>query len=92
MASRNITDVFLILRNNATQCKNMYAENVSFSEYLTFLEAYLTILNFQRNTEGENLLRHSLRDTEEGLELQDGHKPPPVWIDKLEEAQYTISK
>uniref|UniRef100_A0A1L8DUP2 Putative snare protein tlg2/syntaxin 16 n=1 Tax=Nyssomyia neivai TaxID=330878 RepID=A0A1L8DUP2_9DIPT len=72
MASRNITDVFLILRNNATQCKNMYEEN--------------------RNTEGENLLRHSLRDTEEGLELQDGHKPPPVWIDKLEEAQYTISK
>uniref|UniRef100_A0A1B0GLL2 Putative snare protein tlg2/syntaxin 16 n=1 Tax=Lutzomyia longipalpis TaxID=7200 RepID=A0A1B0GLL2_LUTLO len=72
MASRNLTEVFLIMRNNATQSKNMYSDN--------------------RDSEGENLLRRSLRDTEEGLEMRDDHGAPPMWIDKLEEAQYTMSK
>lgn len=40
----------------------------------------------------ERLLAHSLRDTEEGLEMRDDYGTPPVWIDKLEEAQYTLSK
>lgn len=46
----------------------------------------------QRPSDSEKLLQRSLRDAEEGLELQDDYASPPVWMDKLEEAQYTISK
>ncbi|XP_059609462.1 syntaxin-16 [Phlebotomus argentipes] len=72
MASRNLTEVFLIMRNNATQSKNMYPES--------------------RDSDAEHLLRRSARDTEEGLEMRDDNEAPPVWIDKLEEAQYTMSR
>lgn len=34
----------------------------------------------------------NLREAEEGLELQDEIDTQPNWIDKLEEAQYTLSK
>ncbi|GAB0095333.1 Syntaxin-16 [Sergentomyia squamirostris] len=72
MASRNLTEVFLIMRNNATQSKNMYSDN--------------------RDPDTEHLLRRPLRDTEEGMEMRDDHGAPPMWIDKLEEVQYTMSK
>uniref|UniRef100_A0A6B2EGF8 Putative snare protein tlg2/syntaxin 16 n=1 Tax=Phlebotomus kandelakii TaxID=1109342 RepID=A0A6B2EGF8_9DIPT len=72
MACRNLTEVFIIMRNNATQSKNMYPES--------------------RDSDAEHLLGRTLRDTEEGLEMQTDHGAPPVWIDKLEEAQYTMSK
>lgn len=34
----------------------------------------------------------NLREAEEGLELQDEIDTQPKWIDKLDEAQYTLSK
>lgn len=37
-------------------------------------------------------MQRSLRDAEEGLELRDDYASPPNWLDKFEEAQYTISK
>lgn len=37
-------------------------------------------------------MQRTLRDVEEGLELRDDFASPPIWLDKLEEAQYTISK
>lgn len=46
----------------------------------------------QRPSDSDRLLQRTLRDTEEGLELRDEYGSPPAWIDKLEEAQYTISK
>lgn len=33
-----------------------------------------------------------MNDAEEGFELQDDYGTPPIWINKLEEAQYTMSK
>lgn len=47
---------------------------------------------FQRPSDSERLLHRSLRDAEEGHELQDDFASPPAWVDKLEETQYTISK
>lgn len=47
---------------------------------------------FQRPSDSERLLQRNLRDAEEGLELRDDYASPPIWMDKLEEAQYTISK
>lgn len=48
--------------------------------------------DLQRPSDSERLLQRSLRDAEEGLELRDDYASPPIWLDKLEEAQYTISK
>ncbi|KAL5275688.1 STX16 family protein [Megaselia abdita] len=73
MTSRNLTEVFMIMRNNATKHRHLYAD----------LDA---------DTDGEKLLKRSLHDAEEGLEMRDDCSSPPVWIDKLEEALYTMSK
>ncbi|XP_017485931.1 PREDICTED: syntaxin-16 [Rhagoletis zephyria] len=73
MTSRNLTEVFIIMRNNASKNRNLYSDNI-------------------QSDAAERLLAHSLRDTEEGLEMRDDYGTPPVWIDKLEEAQYTLSK
>lgn len=72
MTSRNLTEVFFIMRNNSIQHRSMYDDN--------------------RNSDGDTLLKKSLHDAEEGLELRDEYGSPPIWIDKLEEAQYTMSK
>lgn len=56
-----------------------------------FVFAWMSYV-FQRPSDSEKLLQRSLHDAEEGLELQDEYGTPPSWIDKLEEAQYTISK
>lgn len=42
--------------------------------------------------DGERLLKRSLHDAEEGLELRDDCGAPPAWTDKLEETQYTLTK
>ncbi|XP_036318136.1 syntaxin-16 [Rhagoletis pomonella] len=73
MTSRNLTEVFIIMRNNASKNRNLYSDNI-------------------QSDAAERLLANSLRDTEEGLEMRDDYGTPPVWIDKLEEAQYTLSK
>lgn len=41
--------------------------------------------------EGEKLLSRDPRSLEEGLEMRGDHALPS-WLDKLEEAQYSISK
>lgn len=46
----------------------------------------------RRGGDSEKLLKRTLHDAEEGLELSNDCGAPPVWLDKLEEAQYTISK
>lgn len=54
-----------------------------------------TSTSFFYNPQGgasEKLLKRTLHEAEEGLELRDDCGSPPVWLDKLEEAQYTISK
>lgn len=50
------------------------------------------MLLVQKGGDSEKLLKRTLHDAEEGLELRDDCGAPPVWLDKLEEAQYTISK
>lgn len=50
------------------------------------------IFSHSKGGASEKLLKRSLHDAEEGLELRDDCGAPPVWLDKLEEAQYTISK
>ncbi|XP_034490158.1 syntaxin-16 [Drosophila innubila] len=72
MTSRNLTEVFVIMRNNASKNRNHYDD--------------------RRGSDSERLLKHSVREAEEGLEMQDDYGTPPVWLDKFEEAQYTMSK
>ncbi|EDW05532.1 syntaxin-16 [Drosophila mojavensis] len=72
MTSRNLTEVFVIMRNNASKNRNHYDE--------------------RRGSDSERLLKHSVREAEEGLEMQDDYATPPIWLDKFEEAQYTMSK
>ncbi|KAH8265911.1 hypothetical protein KR038_010457 [Drosophila bunnanda] len=72
MTSRNLTEVFVIMRNNASKNRNHYDD--------------------RRGSDAERLLKHSVREAEEGLELQDDYGTPPAWLDKFEEAQYTMSK
>ncbi|EDW00017.1 syntaxin-16 [Drosophila grimshawi] len=72
MTSRNLTEVFIIMRNNASKNRNHYDD--------------------RRGSDSERLLKHTVREAEEGLELQDEYGTPPVWLDKFEEAQYTMSK
>ncbi|EDW30532.1 GL26795 [Drosophila persimilis] len=72
MTSRNLTEVFVIMRNNASKNRNHYDD--------------------RRGSDAERLLKHSVREAEEGLEMQDDYGTPPTWLDKFEEAQYTMSK
>ncbi|XP_067642274.1 syntaxin-16 isoform X2 [Eurosta solidaginis] len=72
MTSRNLTEVFVIMRNNACKNRRLYSDN--------------------RDEDAERLLKLTLRDAEEGLEMRDDYGTQPIWIDKLEEAQYTLSK
>ncbi|EDV44591.1 uncharacterized protein Dana_GF20436 [Drosophila ananassae] len=72
MTSRNLTEVFVIMRNNASKNRSHYDD--------------------RRGSDAERLLKHSVREAEEGLELQDDYGTPPSWLDKFEEAQYTMSK
>ncbi|KAH8343392.1 syntaxin-16 [Drosophila kikkawai] len=72
MTSRNLTEVFVIMRNNASKNRSHYDD--------------------RRGSDAERLLKHSVREAEEGLELQDDYGTPPTWLDKFEEAQYTMSK
>ncbi|KAH8387202.1 hypothetical protein KR093_005476 [Drosophila rubida] len=74
MTSRNLTEVFVIMRNNASKNRHHYDDHN------------------RRGSDSERLLKHSLREAEEGLEMQDDYGTPPVWLDKFEEAQYTMSK
>ncbi|XP_055389523.1 syntaxin-16 [Condylostylus longicornis] len=73
MTSRNLTEVFVIMRNNAIKNRHLYNDD-------------------RGSADSEKLLKRSIHDAEEGLELQDDCVSPPVWLDKLEEAQYTMSK
>ncbi|KAH8271002.1 hypothetical protein KR044_013296 [Drosophila immigrans] len=73
MTSRNLTEVFVIMRNNASKNRNHYDDH-------------------RRGSDSERLLKHSVREAEEGLEMQDDYGTPPLWLDKFEEAQYTMSK
>lgn len=50
-------------------------------------------LFFQKGgDDAELLLKRSISDMEEGIELRDEYGSQPTWMDKLEEAQYTMSK
>ncbi|XP_061393724.1 syntaxin-16 [Musca vetustissima] len=73
MSSRNLTEVFNIMRNNASKNRNLYSDD-------------------RNGTDAELLLKRSVHDAEEGMELRDDYGSQPTWIDKLEEAQYTMSK
>lgn len=56
------------------------------------VHSLVSILWLKRPSDNERLLKRSLREAEEGFELNDDYETPPPWMDKLEEAQYTISK
>lgn len=73
MTSRNLTEVFVIMRNNASKNRSLYSDD-------------------RRGSDAEKLLKRSLHDAEEGMEMRDEYGSPPIWIDKLEEAQYSMSK
>lgn len=45
----------------------------------------------QHISDNQSLIRRKSRDPELGLELR-VTRPPPEWLDKLEEAQYSITK
>uniref|UniRef100_A0A1A9Z8J5 t-SNARE coiled-coil homology domain-containing protein n=1 Tax=Glossina pallidipes TaxID=7398 RepID=A0A1A9Z8J5_GLOPL len=74
MSSRNLTEVFNIMRNNASKNRSLYAEDRKGGD------------------DAELLLKRSVSDMEEGIELRDEYGSQPTWMDKLEEAQYTMSK
>ncbi|KAI8128283.1 Syntaxin-16 [Lucilia cuprina] len=74
MSSRNLTEVFNIMRNNASKNRTLYSDDRN------------------NDADAELLLRRSVHDAEEGLELRDEYGSQPTWIDKLEEAQYIMSK
>lgn len=59
---------------------------------MDFNDVIFCLICFQRPSDSDKLLQRTLRDAEEGLELRDDYGSPPIWLDKLEEAQYTISK
>lgn len=89
-----MTEVFVLMRNNAVQNRNMYDERVGVHLCLLLRGDVIgrAFSYSQKPSDSEKLLQRSLRDAEEGLEMRDDYASPPVWIDKLEEAQYTISK
>ncbi|XP_020715146.1 syntaxin-16 isoform X3 [Ceratitis capitata] len=91
MTSRNLTEVFVIMRNNASKNRNLYSDRVCF---IVNFCAYILVIKYNKKQEddAERLIKHSIRDAEEGLEMRDDYGTPPMWIDKLEEAQYTLSK
>lgn len=71
----------------------VFSQCLKFETYgSTFIKYIRLKLLFQRPSDSERLLQRSLRNAEEGHELEDDFASPPAWIDKLEEAQYTISK
>lgn len=63
------------------------------SEEVCPIEVYRfsLFLQYDDSEEGEKLLPRSPRSMEEGLEMR-GDYAPPSWLDKLEEAQYSLSK
>nr|CAD7424784.1 unnamed protein product [Timema monikensis] len=81
MSSRSLTDVFVLMRNNAMQSRHIYSEQVM--ELLHILGYHMTD-------------RMSLvgSDVELGVELRRNNESrmPPAWVDGLEEAQYSLSQ
>lgn len=109
MTSRNLTEVFVLMRNNTRASRSIYADDrvsvLKGSHHTIRLHTICSTLSptlcLSASTrwqsdgggDGERLLQRSLHDAEEGLELRgDDCGAPPVWTDKLEETQYTISK
>ena len=74
MALRNLTEVYVLMRNNAHHNRNICREQYDHD-----------------SEEGEKLLSRD-PDLEAGLEMRGDYSSPPTWLDKLEEAQYSISK
>lgn len=92
MALRNLTEVYVLMRNNAHHNRNICRESVSLK--WDFPGHFPKFLHFQYDhdsEEGEKLLSRDPRAMEEGLEMR-GDQAPPSWLDKLEEAQYSLSK
>lgn len=94
MALRNLTEVYVLMRNNAHHNRNICRESVSLNDVYN-VEYPLSISFFFQydhdSEEGEKLLQRDPRSMEEGLEMR-GDYAPPSWLDKLEEAQYSLSK
>lgn len=52
----------------------------------------INILCFNFKDAAERMQLISLSDMENGLEERREHRVPPVWVDQLEEAQFTLTK
>ncbi|KAF9807046.1 hypothetical protein SFRURICE_011190 [Spodoptera frugiperda] len=76
MVSRSLTEVFVLMRNNAIHSRHIFADQAST----------------HNDSERVRLMRSNSHDLESGLEMRtDSHAPPP-WTDALEEAHYVITR
>lgn len=72
MATRSLTEVFILMRNNAMQSRHIYSEQ-HMSDRMSLVGG----------------------DVELGMELRrtsNESRMPPVWVDNLEEAQYSLTR
>lgn len=99
MATRNLTEPFILMRNNALQSKHIYAEQV-FVYNLCLRLLHLIVSSIITNILFQNLSdRTALVSSDsmpaDNVELRNinlSDSTPPVWADALEETQYILSR
>lgn len=99
MATRNLTEPFILMRNNALQSKHIYAEQVfvyNLCLRLLHLIVSLIITNILfQNLSDRTALVSSDSIPADNVELRNinlSDSTPPVWADALEETQYILSR
>lgn len=99
MATRNLTEPFILMRNNALQSKHIYAEQVfvyNLSLRILHLIVSLIITNILfQNLSDRTALVSSDSISADNVELRNinlSDSTPPVWADALEETQYILSR
>ena len=93
MASRSLTDIFILMRNNAIQSRNFYSDQVCnrpYNVYSSLSQLCRCFLALQMsNSDTASLVYHE-DDAMKSRSMQ--VRMPPDWTDNLEEAQYILSK
>ncbi|KAJ0171256.1 hypothetical protein K1T71_012806 [Dendrolimus kikuchii] len=86
MVSRSLTEVFLLMRNNAIHSRQIFSEQTSKMRPNT-----MGLSCLGNDSERVRLMRGG-QDIETGMETrQDSYAPPP-WSDALEETHYVITR
>ena len=96
MATRTLTEIFILMRNNAIQSRNFYSEQVKSESFLQILYwksfKLLFILFVQTLSDTASLVRHEGGEVNIRNLYPTQVRIPPDWTDSLEEAQYVLSK